>query len=377
MAKTTANSKGQIANSSPEPKNIRSTPPAKTMAELMMSASTQSQIVSLHKGQLVEGVVTKLTPSEIFVDVKAKTHAMVLEKDRRIFRALMAHLKVGDTVTVSVLSPESEFGYPVVSLRRFLDDLQWKSLQQHKDDKTKLSATINSRTTGGYLVTTEDGISGFLPNSQSTFSESDPTGKKTDLYILELQKDTKKVIFSQKPVMDKDEFEKAISSFKIGQTISATISSVTSFGVFVMISAGDITLDGLIHISELSWDRAEDAISKFTSGQSVQAQIIGFDKDAKRIDLSVKRLTQDPFKEIMKQYVVDQKVTGTVLKILSNGLVIELEKGVEGFIRKEKIPPTVSYKEGEEIQAVVAEVDSKKHRVVLVPILKEKPIGYR
>lgn len=346
------------------------------MAELMQKTSGSAPITTLTKGQSVKGVITKLTSSEIFVDVGGKTHAMVLEKDRRIFRSIMARFKVGDTVEVNVLSPESEFGYPVVSLRRYLDNLTWNQLQETKAKKQTIPVTVNSKTAGGYLVTTEDGMSGFLPNSQAQITD-DATNKKIDAYVIELAKDTKRIIFSQKPPMSKEDFEKAVSKFKIGQIVDATVTTAAAFGIFVVVKSGNTQLDGLVHVSEISWENGDEELANFSGGQTIAAQIIGFDSDAKRLDLSIKQQTPDPFEELMKQYTVDQKITGQVTKVAQNGVNIQLENGVEGFIRKDKIPPNVAYKQGQEITATVSEIDKRKHRLVLAPVLKEKPIGYR
>jgi len=352
----------------------KSTKKASSMAELLANSSNNS-VVSLHKGQTIDGVVTKLTPSEILVDVNAKSHALVLERDKRLLRYLLSTLKLGDKVTVSVISAESEFGYPVVSLRRFLDNFMWKKLEELKSDKKTINSTITGKTSGGYLVTTSDGITGFLPNSQSTFSDSDHTNEKADLYVLELQRDTRKVIFSQKASLDKEEFEQAVKSLKSGSKIQAVVTGITSFGVFVTVTVDGKPLDGFIHSSELSWSRDENP--NLAAGDSVEAQVIGFDKDSKRINLSLKRLTTDPFEEKLKQYVVDQKTEGTVAKILSNGVIVDLEEGIEGFIRKEKIPVGTTYKEGESITATVSEVDKARHRVILIPVTLRKTIGYR
>lgn len=345
------------------------------MEELMRKASG-SKLTTLQKGQTIKGIITKLTSSEIFVDIGGKTHAMVLEKDRRIFRSIMARFKVGDEVEVSVLSPESEYGYPVVSLRRYLDSLMWETLQDLRAKKQKVQVTVNSKTAGGYLVTTEDGMSGFLPNSQAQITE-DATNKKIDAYVLELAKDTKRIIFSQKPPMSKEEFEKAASNFKKGQIVDVTVTTAATFGIFVIVKTGNVQLDGLIHVSEIAWERPEEEMANFTPGQVVKAQVIGFDADAKRLDLSIKQQTTDPFEELMKQYSVDQKVKGTISKLQQNGLSVEIAEGVEGFIRKDKIPPNVTYQEGQEVNATIVEIDKRKHRLVLAPVLKEKPIGYR
>ena len=350
---------------------------ATSMADLMKSV--QTKFISPHKGNVLEGTITKLTSSEILVDIGAKTEAVVLEKDKRILRNLLSNLKLGDKVTVSVLNPESDLGNPVVSLRRFIDDRLWVRLNTLQTTKEILDVVVSEVTKGGFLVSTKDGISGFLPNSQTLFTESgqDLLGKTLKVLIIELNKPLHKIIFSQKSAMGDDDFNQVVKDLKREQKIDSFISNIAPFGIFTSIQIGDKFIEGFVHISEISWEKTENIGKDFKVGDKITAQITGFDKDAKRVNLSLKRLTADPFEEKFKNYTQDKKVEGTVSRITATGVLVDLEEGVEGFIRKEKIPPTVSYNPGSSVIATVSEVDSRKHRVILVPVLKEKPIGYR
>ncbi len=366
------------------------------MAELLAKATAKKPIVSPKKGQTLTGTITTLSPSGILVDISAKTESIVLEKDRRLLKSLLSTLKVGDTVTVSVLNPESDTGNPVVSLRRFLDDIQWKKLEEFQKKQQPIKAIVTDITKGGLLVDSEIGISGFLPNSQMSqpVGESDMANmvsKKIAVYVLELGREAKKIIFSQKPAVKKEEFEEAIKQLSVGQKIDATINNIALFGVFVSIPVGDNkTLDGLIHISELSWDEVNIQTLKeredFQPGKKITAEIIRFDRDAKRIDLSIKRLTKDPFDHVFNTLAVDQKLKGVVTQVQTSGLVLslaipgadsELVSKIVGIIRKEKIPPTKIYEVSEHVEGTISHIDAQRRKIYLVPVLKEKPIGYR
>ncbi len=349
-----------------------------TMAELL--ASHKSNFVRVSKGEILSGVITKLTSSEILVDIGAKTEAVVLEKDKKILRSLLSTLKLGDKVTVAVLNPESDFGNPVVSLRRFNDDRIWEKLESLLKSKDQLEVSVDESTKGGFLVSTKDGISGFLPNSQAVFLENAQglVGKTIKASVIELSRPLRKIIFSQKATMGSEDFDKAIKTLKIGQKITATISNIAPFGIFLYVETGDKqSVEGFVHISEVSWERITTIPDTFKPGGKIEVQILNFDKDSKRINLSIKNLTENPFEEKLKSFTPDQKVSATVSKVLSNGVIVSLEDGIEGFIKKDKIPPTISLKEGSSVNATVVEVDNKKHRVLLVPVLTEKPIGYR
>lgn len=349
-----------------------------TMADLLKSIKTN--FVKVSKGEVLEGAITKLTSSEILVDIGAKTEALVLEKDKRILRSLLTSLKVGDKVTISVLNPESDFGNPVVSLRRFNDNRIWEKLERLQKEKEKLEVIVDESTKGGFLVSTKDGISGFLPNSQAVFLENAQglVGKTIEALVIELNRPLRKIIFSQKATVGPEDFEKAVKSLKQGQKITAFISNIAPFGIFTLIKVLDKTsVEGFIHISEVSWEKIGTIPDTFKPGEELEAQILNFDKDSKRINLSIKNLSKDPFEEKLNSYMPDQKASGVVSKVLSVGVLVNLEEGIEGFIKKDKIPPTFVLKEGTPINATVVEVDKKKHRVVLVPVLTEKPIGYR
>jgi small subunit ribosomal protein S1 len=378
---TKANREQQTENSNPQ--SAHSASSGSTMAKLL--ASYKSPFVNLTRGEMVEGTVTKLTKQEILVDVKAKSEALVIEKDKRMHRLLMETLHVGDKVMATVINPESEAGIPLVSLRKFVEGKSWGVLEQARDAHQNVNVTITDATKGGYVVVTDGGLSGFLPHSHTTFQQQQLTpGKSLSVSVLELNKNDNKIIFSQKTAISPADFKKLSGQFPVGQKISATIANIAAFGIFVTLplEGGDLpngldSLDGLIHISEIAWDKTSDINEKYAVGDVIEAVVIKHDIDARRVDLSIKRLTSDPFEEIAKQFSVDRRVSGTVKEIVGGAVYVELGEGVEGIIRKEKVPVNASYTVGQSVTATVSEVDSRRHKIYLTPVLMEKPIGYR
>lgn len=371
MAKNTSNS-----NSNPQ----------SAMAQLL--AKHKSSFVTFKKGDSVKGKLTKLTPNEILVDLGAKTEAHILEKDKNILRTILGMFKVGDTVEVNVLNPESEYGHPVVSLRRFLGNNAWGKLEELQKSHELIEVTISEVGKAGFVVTTSFGLSGFLPQSHTTLSDSQENvvGQKLNVSVLETNRPDNKVIFSQKTKMTDEDFAKATKQYKLGQKVDVTVSNITPFGLFVNLpSAGSHSagsgqagqVDGFIHISEVSWDKVDDLTSLYVQGQKIEAVVNRFDKDSKRINLSIRKLSADPFEKLVEQYPVDRKVAATVKTVDDSGVTLDLGGDVEGFIKKEKIPVMTTYTKGQEIQVTVSEHDKRKHRLILTPVLKEKPIGYR
>ncbi len=350
------------------------TKPQSAMAKLL--AAHQEKVITLKKGESLKGTITKLTSSEIMVDVGSKTEAIVLEKERRIMNTILAMFKVGDTVDVNVLNPESDYGQPIVSLRRYLGDIAWKKLDALRESKESITAIVQEITKAGYLLSTDFGVAGFLPQSHT--SQSDMSiGSQVKVIVLELNRKDNKIIFSQKASLSEEDFTKATKGVKLGDKVQVTITNVSSFGIFGTFTQKDVTLEAFIHISEASWEKVGDLGEMFSAGQTIEAVVTRFDSETRRVNLSVKRLTADPFEELMAKYPVDTKISGTVLKVDDTGLTVTLSDEIEGFIRKEKIPPTATYTVGQQITATVSEFDKRRHKIILVPVLLEKPIGYR
>jgi small subunit ribosomal protein S1 len=365
-------------------KSNRNTPKAtttkaKTMEDLMRSAKTS--FVALHKGGQVSGIITKLTPSEILVDINAKTEAVVLEKDKKILKKILSTIKAGDKVEVTVLNPESDDGNPVVSLRRSIEDAVWEKLNNLKKSQEVLELIVASSTKGGFLVTTTDGVSGFLPNSHISILHNPQNliGKKIKAVVLELSRPLHKIIFSQRQSLGIKDFEKLVKEFKVGQKIDASVYGTVPFGIFVsMRNQFNDDIEGFVHISEIQWGDGQLNISEeFPIGKKITAAILGIDGEGRRINLSIRKLTHDPFEEKLKDFPADKKLKAKVSKIIPSGVLFDLGEGLIGIIKREKIPANVSYKEGSEVQVLVSSVDEKRHRIILSPILKEKPIGYR
>ncbi|HXS14605.1 MAG TPA: S1 RNA-binding domain-containing protein [Candidatus Saccharimonadales bacterium] len=359
---------------------------ATSMADLM--AKHQSSLQTLQKGQVIRGKVTKIQNGEILLDANAKTEAVVMEKDRKLLKQLLSLLHVGDTVDATVIYPESEMGYPVVSLRRYVEGKIWEDLAHLQKSGEKVAVLVTESTKGGLLVEADNGVSGFLPNSHIAAGKNaqELVGQKIQASIVELSQESKKVVFSQKGVLSEDDFKKIMAKYKPGTKVRGIVSGITSFGVFVSLpfekrGEEEVFVDGLIHISEVSWEKVDDLSERYAMGDEVEVVVLGADRDSKRIDLSVKKLSSDPFQAVLESFPIDKKVSGIVSDVNENGVVLDLgtvgETQVEGMIKKDKIPPTTKYEVGETVKATVTAIDAKRRKVMLTPILLEKPLMYR
>lgn len=346
------------------------------MADLM--ASYKPDVKTLHKGDIVEGTITKLTSGEILVDIGAKTEAIVLEKEKGSLKVLLSSLKVGDKVNVQILNSESDQGNAVVSLRRFMEERVWHDLEEKKNQQAVLDGVVHDSTKGGFLISA-GGISGFLPNSQVSYSENpeELVGETIKVAVIEINKSDKRVIFSQKATVKDSDFEETIKGLSKSQKVEAKVTNTAPFGVFAVIENNGKRVEGFVHQSEISWNSADGQTANFKKGDKFEAEITGFDKENKRVSLSMKRLTKDPFEENVKSLSVDSKTKGTVSKVSSMGVTLALENGAEGLIKKEKIPPGSTYNMDDTVEVTVSEIDSARRRVIVSPVLTAKPIGYR
>jgi small subunit ribosomal protein S1 len=355
---------------------ISLTKPQSAMAQLL--ATHKNLFVTLKKGESVKGKLTKLTLNEILVDVGAKTDALVLERDKKIAQTILAQFKLGDTVEVNVLNPESDGGQPVVSLRRYLGNMAWEKLEELQKKTEQIVVTVKDSSKAGYVVETSFGISGFLPQSHVSFNQDGlKPGQEIKVTILELNRSDNKVILSQKKAMTAEDFTAITKQFKLNQKVKVTVTTVTPFGLYVLLPKAE-NVEGFIHISEIAWEKVADLQELFTSGQEIEAAVTKFDTEMRRISLSIKRLTTDPFDALLEKYPVDKKVKGTVLRIEAGDVIFSLdEQGSEGVLKKDKIPPTTVYSEGQVVDLTIADHDKRKHRLLVSPVLREKPLMYR
>lgn len=351
------------------------------MAQLL--AKHQNKFVTLKKGESIKAKITKLTPNEILVDAGAKTEAVVLERDKRIVQTIMKQFKVGEIVEVNVLNPESESGQSVVSLRRYLANLAWEKLEDLQKKSEPLEVTIKDISKAGYVVDTAFGVSGFLPQSHVSFNQDGlNVGQTVKARVLELNRADNKAIFSQKQSLSADEFAALSKQFKVGEKMKVTVTTVTPFGLYVGLPKvkelkSDNELEGFIHISETSWEKVADLSELFSPGQEIEAVLTRFDTETRRVSLSIKRLTADPFETLVEKYPVDTKVRGSVIRIEDGDVIFAIGEGAEGVLRKEKIPPTTTYTESQEVNLTIADHDKRKHLILVTPVLLEKPMGYR
>lgn len=354
-----------------------------TMDELL--AQIKSPLRGWKRGDVVEGVVTDKTSRAIYLEIGGKTEGMVIDREMKAARDFIIKLAVGDKVLAVITQPENDRGQILMSLKKAAAENIWTGFEQ----KQKLGETLKVRgreVNRGGLVVEFEGLQGFIPASQFSSSLSgkinDLVGQELVVKVIELDQEKNRLIFSEKEVSDAGllkEQEKALKKIKVGAIFQGEVTGITSFGLFVRIftKAPEISLDGLVHISEISWQKVDDPSKFYNQGDKVKVKVLATDKKTGKLNLSIKQLQIDPWEEIEKKYPVDARVKGVVVRIAPFGAFVNLEPGIEGLIHISKIPAEKVFKADDKVDCFIESVDKEARRISLGLVLKEKPVGYK
>ena len=367
------------------------------MADLL--AQTGYNIPTLRRGQEVSGKVVSVNRSEILIDIGAKSEGIVFGRELDSVRSLISKISPGDVIEANVLYPENDAGQIVLSLRKQSDDRTWKEFEEKKLKGGSIKVTVAEINRGG-LICEYLGIRGFLPAIQLMKLPSfrqELIGKVVEVSVIEVDRASNRLIFSQtQPEENIKKLTKSFEKAEIGGKYQGEVMAVLPFGIFVEIDLGESKssakggqarvkeskfekdkLEGLVHISEISWEKVDDPKKYFKTGDKVEVMVISKDRNSGRLGLSVKQLLGDPFEKITSKYSKDQNISGVISKIMPYGVFISLSGGVEGFVNSSKIPPNDLWEVGKSVECTVESVDVKTRRISLIPVAFEKPILYR
>lgn len=357
------------------------------MEELLSQAKGWS--LGLRRGQIVDGTVVAISAKEILVDVGAKSEGLVSGRELTTISHLIGNLKVGDVIKAQIVTPEDDAGQIVLSLRPFLETKYWEALEHKRQNQETLMVKGLESVRGGLLVEINlEGliIRGFLPTSQMTASrvaDSKPSaGAEIAVKVVEVNQVANRLVVSEKAAIsssDRSQLAKELTRYKVGQLIEGVITAVVPFGLFVTVTADDKeeTVEGLVHISEVAWEKIDDLSKRFSMGDKLEARVLSIDETQGRLNLSIKSLQENPWEEIAQQYPAGSKVKGTVARLTPFGSFVTISEGIEGLLHASKIPIGEMLKVGQQVDCEVEAVDVSKRRISLALVLKEKPVTYR
>ncbi|MFH1841303.1 MAG: S1 RNA-binding domain-containing protein [Candidatus Nealsonbacteria bacterium] len=337
-------------------------------------------------GEIVEGTVTGLGRSTIYVDLGSLGTGIIYGKEFQNAKDILKKLKTGDKLFSKITDIENEEGYVELSLSEAGKEMNWEKLNQKKESNETVTVKVLGANKGGLLVEFE-GTQGFLPVSQLS-PEHYPRvegadkikilnelqkfiGQEMEVKIFDVNQREEKLIFSEK-AKETQKIKETLKNYKVGDMVKGEITGIVDFGAFIKFSkkgeAEDLSLEGLIHISELDWQLIENPSEIIKVGEKVQAKIIEINEDG-RVFLSLKALKKDPWEDIEKKYKKGEELKGKVTKFNPFGAFIEIAPKIQGLVHISEFGAKSKMEEkmkiGEKYKFQILQIDPEEHRMTL------------
>ena len=348
----------------------------KEMQALGMGKQYDRSLQQLRENEVITGTVMRVDRREgVLVDVGAKSEGIIrpneLSRDGNLNPEDI--VKVGDKIKVYVIEPENQDGIPVLSKKRADFEQAWDKVQIAKDTQETLTAIVTDRVKGGLVV--DLGIRGFVPASHvgngSLKTNLDKyVGQSIPLKVIEVDKERRKVVLSNKAAVDEERVAKSQetkSSLQPGQIRHGVVRRLTNYGAFIDLGG----IDGLLHISEMSWTRINDPKEVLREGQELDVKILKMDLESNRVSLGLRDILPDPWIEVGKRYNEGDVITGTVTRRVPFGAFVQVEGDVEGIIPNSEIPrnrggqPGKDVVQGETVEVKIISLRAEERKMTL------------
>jgi small subunit ribosomal protein S1 len=329
---------------------------------------------------VVTGTVVKITDKHVVVDIGLKSEGLIpLEQVLDING--VPKFQAGDQVEVVVEREEHEGGY-LVSYEKALRHKVWDKLEAAANEKTPVKGMVLSRVKGG--LTVDIGIKAFLPGSQVEIRPvrnlDGYIGTEIEVRVIKLNKKRGNVVISRKELLEEEQNAKksvTLTTLEEGTVLTGTVKNLTDYGAFVDLGG----LDGLLHITDMSWGRLTHPRDLVNVGDEIQVKVLKFDKDKQRVSLGFKQLTPDPWLDATERYPIGAQVRGRVLSVTDYGAFVELEQGIEGLVHVSEMTwskrmkhPSKLVKPGDEVDTIILSVNPNDRRISLgMKQLQENP----
>ncbi len=331
----------------------------------------QSQL-EVSEGEVVKGTVVKITGQDVIINVGFKSEGIVRISEFKDGDELS--IKVGDEVDVLVKQLENHDGYVELSRADAVRMQTWDLIENAHRDNVTIIGRVTDRIKGGLRVDI-GGIQAFLPGSQVDVRPVRNLdiyrNKDMEFLVLKVNKKRSNIVLSRKALLDaqiagkKDETLKHLEE---GIIVEGEVKNITEYGIFIDLGG----LDGLLHITDMSWGRIQNPSELFKVGDKIQVKILKFDRDRERVSLGYKQLIPDPWATVTERYAIGTRVSGKVVSLTDYGAFVELENGVEGLVHVSEMSwskrvkhPSKMLNSGQEIEAVVLEIDTNNRRISL------------
>ncbi len=344
------------------------------LGEEGLEKAINDSIIVLDDGDLVKGIVVGIDRDEVLVDVGFKSEGIIPLRELTIRSDLPVEeiIKIGEEIEAIVLQREDKEGRLILSKKRAQYEKAWITIEKIKNGNGTVSGPVIEVVKGGLIV--DIGLRGFLPASLVELRRvrdlSPYMGKIVDTKIIELDKNRNNVVLSRRKWLEEtqaEQREEFLSNLKPGEVKDGVISSVVNFGAFVDLGG----MDGLVHVSELSWHHIDHPSSVVSVGDKVKVQVLDVDYDQKRISLSLKATQSDPWKEFADAHKVGELVYGRVTKLVNFGVFIQVGDGIEGLSHISEMAahhvtaPDQVVHQGEELWVKIIDIDPERRRISL------------
>ena len=344
------------------------------------------------EGEVVTGRIISIDKDQVLIDIGYKSEGQVraqefLDENGNITA------KVGDTIEVMVEWWDDEDERVLLSKDKAANIKIWESIKTSYDEEGTVKGTITNRVKGGFSV--DIGVPAFLPGSQADLRPirnlDEMVGKEFDFKILKYNRKRSNIVLSRRAILEKELEEKrttTLSTIEEGKVVEGIVKNITEYGVFVDLGG----VDGLLHITDISWGRVKHPSELFSIGDPITVKILNLDLENERVSLGMKQLSEDPWSTAAENYAVGSRVTGKVVSLTDYGAFIELEEGIEGLIHVSEMSwtrkirhPSKVVSVGDAVEAIVLDIKPESRRISLgmkqvVPnpwdVISEKyPIG--
>jgi small subunit ribosomal protein S1 len=334
-------------------------------------------------GEIREGTIASVNQSQVLVSIGAKSEGIISGRELEVIDdEVRESFEVGQEIPVFVVSPEDSNGNVVLSYKRAQEQMAWTTVEEQMEDNEIIESKIIGYNKGGLIVDVQ-GLRGFVPASQiSALRRSQAIGDTPEqrwakminepisVRVIEVDKSRRRLICSERAASSESRQsikERVIDELEEGKVYTGRVTSLADFGAFVNIMGAD----GLVHLSELSWDRIQHPKEVLEVGQEVKVKVINIDREKKRIGLSLRALSDDPWRERIEKYSVGQLVEGVITRLTKFGAFARLEGDIEGLIHISEISetriehPKEVLKEGEIVALRIIRIDPEQHRIGL------------
>ncbi|MFG2644308.1 30S ribosomal protein S1 [Streptomyces sp. NPDC048370] len=337
-------------------------------------AAIDETIKYFNDGDIVDGVIVKVDRDEVLLDIGYKTEGVIPSRELSIKHDVDPNevVKVGDEIEALVLQKEDKEGRLILSKKRAQYERAWGTIEKIKEEDGIVTGTVIEVVKGGLIL--DIGLRGFLPASlveMRRVRDLQPyVGKELEAKIIELDKNRNNVVLSRRAWLEQTQSEVRqtfLTTLQKGQVRSGVVSSIVNFGAFVDLGG----VDGLVHVSELSWKHIDHPSEVVEVGQEVTVEVLDVDMDRERVSLSLKATQEDPWQQFARTHQIGQVVPGKVTKLVPFGAFVRVDEGIEGLVhiselaeRHVEIPEQV-VQVNDEIFVKVIDIDLERRRISL------------